>query len=131
MTRQNSIEVEGLGHGSAPIPMGCRVGNVIATSGINGKDPATGKLPEDAAGQAAGCFENLKRVLAAGGMTLGDVVKVTVYIADEAHRAAVNAPWLACFPDPHRRPARHALTLPLRGGMLVQIEALAVAKENA
>jgi 2-iminobutanoate/2-iminopropanoate deaminase len=128
--RQHSIEVEGLGHGTAPIPMACRVGNVIATSGINGKDPVTGKMPEDAAGQAVGCFENLKRVLTAGGMTLGDVAKVTVYIADEAHRAAVNAPWLACFPDPHKRPARHALTLPLRGGMLVQIEALAVAKES-
>jgi 2-iminobutanoate/2-iminopropanoate deaminase len=128
--RQQSIEVEGLGHGSAPIPMGCRVGNVIATSGINGRDPATGAMPPDAAGQAQGCFDNLRRVLEAGGMGLGDVVKLTVYLADEAHRAAINAPWLACFPDPHHRPARHALTLPLRGGMLVQIEALAIAKES-
>jgi 2-iminobutanoate/2-iminopropanoate deaminase len=125
--RQQSLEVAGLGHGSAPIPMGCRVGNVIMTSGISGKDPATGRLPEDAEAQAVLCFENLKAVLAAGGMGLGDVVKVTVYIAEEAHRAAVNAPWLACWPDPHHRPARHALTLPLRGGVKLQIEAFAVA----
>ncbi len=125
--RQQSIEVEGLSHVSAPIPMGCRVGPVLATSGIGGKDPDSGEMPPGAEAQAMNCFENLRRVLAAGGLGLGDVVKVTVYVADEAHRAAVNAPWLKHFPDPQRRPARHALVMPLRGGMLVQIEALAVA----
>ncbi|WP_246295011.1 RidA family protein [Piscinibacter koreensis] len=125
--RQKSIEVPGLSHASAPIPMACRVGPVIATSGIGGKNAVTGELPADAGAQAANCFENLKAVLRAGGMGMGDVVKVTVYIADEAHRAAVNAPWLEHYPDPHRRPARHALVIQLRGGMLVQIEALAVA----
>jgi 2-iminobutanoate/2-iminopropanoate deaminase len=125
--RQKSIEIEGLSHVSAPIPMGCRIGPVLATSGIGGKNPDTGELPQDASAQAANCFENLKRVLAAGGLDLGDVVKITVYVADEAHRAAVNAPWLQHYPHPEHRPARHALVMPLRGGMLVQLEALAVA----
>ena len=127
--RQKSIEVRGLSHQSAPIPMGCRVGAVLATSGIGGKNPDTDTLPPDADSQAVNCFENLKRVLVAGGMDMGDVVKITVYVSDEAHRAAVNTPWLQHFPDPERRPARHALVMPLRGGMLVQIEALAVATD--
>ena len=122
---QTSIEVHGLSHG-APIPMGCRIGPVLATSGIGGKNAETGEMPADAAAQAVNCFENLKKILAAGGLGLGDVVKVTVYLSDEVHRAAVNAPWLQHYPDPARRPARHALVMPLRGGMLVQIEALAV-----
>jgi len=126
---QTSIEVHGLSHQSAPIPMGCRIGPVLATSGIGGKNSETGELPADADSQAVNCFENLKKVLAAGGMGMGDVVKVTVYVSDEAHRAAVNTPWLHHYPDPQRRPARHAMVMPLRGGMLVQIEALAVASE--
>ena len=127
--RQQSLEVPGLSHGTAPIPAGCRVGPILATSGVGGVDRDTGKLPPDAETQAVNCFENLRRVLEAGGMDLGDVVKLTVFIADERHRAAVNGPWLAHYPDAQHRPARHALVMPLRAGMLVQLEALAVAKD--
>lgn len=109
--------------------MGCRVGPVLATSGIGGKNPETDLLPADADTQAVNCFENLQKVLAAGGMDMRDVVKITVYVSDDTHRAAVNKPWLQHYPDPQRRPARHALVMPLRGGMLVQIEALAVATD--
>lgn len=127
--RQKSIEVQGLSHGGTPIPLGCRVGPILATSGVGGADRATGVLPPDAQAQAVNCFDNLKSVLEAGGLDMGDVVKITVFVADEAHRPAVNKPWLQHFPDPAQRPARHALVVPLRGGMLVQLEALAVAKD--
>jgi 2-iminobutanoate/2-iminopropanoate deaminase len=127
--RQKSLEVRGLSHVSAPIPLACRIGPVLATSGIGGKNADTGEMPSSAEAQAANCFENLGRVLAAGGLGLGDVVLVTVYIADESHRAAVNGPWLQHYPNPEHRPARHALVVPLRGGMLVQLEALAVASD--
>lgn len=126
--RQKSIEVKGLEH-AAPIPAACRVGPILATSGIGGRDPASGKIPADVDRQAYHCFENLKSLLAAGGMGLGDVVKITVFVTDDAHREAVNKYWLQCYPDAHRRPARHSHVAPLRGGLLVQIEALAVAKE--
>ena len=126
---QTSIEVHGLSHQSAPIPIGCRIGPILATSGIGGKNPETGEMPVEANAQAANCFDNLKKVLEAGGLGMSNVVKVTVYISDEAHRGAVNAPWLHHFPNPAHRPARHALVMPLRGGMLVQIEALAVASD--
>lgn len=110
--------------------MACRVGPVLATSGIGGKNPESGDMPATAEAQAANCFRNLAVVLRAAGLTLQDVVKVTVYVSDETHRSAVNAPWLQHFPDPQRRPARHALVMPLRGGMLVQVEALAVATSS-
>lgn len=125
--RQKSIEVEGLAH-NAPIPAACRVGPILATSGVGGRDPATGKIPPEPERQAFHCFDNLKRILAEGGMDLGDVVKLTVFVTDEAHREAVNKYWNECYPDPHKRPARHTLVSPLRGGMLMQLEALAVAK---
>jgi 2-iminobutanoate/2-iminopropanoate deaminase len=123
--RQQSIEVENIGH-QAPIPVACRVGNVLATSAISGRDQKTGKLAPDAEGQAKLAFENLKTILAKGGMGLGDVVKVTCFVTDDSFRNALNKYWLECFPDEHKRPARHTLVMPLRG-VLLQIDALAVA----
>ncbi len=124
--RQQSIDVEGIAHG-APIPVASRVGNVIATSAVSGRDAKTGKLAPDADGQARLAFENLKTILAKGGMGLGDVVKVTCWVTDDGFRDALNKYWLECWPDAAKRPARHTLVLPLRGGVLLQIDALAVA----
>lgn len=128
--RPRSIEVEGVSHGTAPIPMGARVGNMIYSSGIMGKDPATDKLPEDGASQSKFMFQNLRTMLKNGGATLEDVVRVTAYVKDNSQREALNAEWLKCFPDPHDRPARHTQVLDLPGGMLVQIEAIAVIQER-
>lgn len=124
--RPRSIEVEGVTHGNAPIPMGARVGNMIFSSGIMGKDPVTDKLPEDAPSQAKFMFQNLRTLMKNGGATLDDVVRVTAYVKSNDHRAALNEEWLKCFPDPHDRPARHTQVVDLPGGMLVQIEAVAV-----
>ena len=127
--RPRSIEVPGVTHGGAPIPMGARVGNTLYSSGILGKDPATDKLPEDAASQARFVFLNMRTLLEAGGATLDDVVRMTVYLKDDSLRDVLNQEWLAAFPDPHDRPARHVHIHPLRGAMLIQIEIVAVVKE--
>jgi 2-iminobutanoate/2-iminopropanoate deaminase len=126
--RPRSLEVPGVTHGTAPIPMGARVGNMIFSSGIMGKDPATDKLPPDSASQAKFMFENLRTLLANGGATLEDVGHVTAYVKDNEQRAALNAEWLKCFPDPHDRPARRTQVADLQGGMLMQIEIIAVVQ---
>jgi len=120
-----SIDLPGASH-NAPIPAAARVGNVLCSSAIAGKDPATGQLPADAATQVRHAFANLRAVLAAGGATLADVVKLTVTIKDNAVREAINAEWLACFPDPHDRPARHIQVHDLQHGMWLQLEVMAV-----
>ncbi len=123
-----SIEVEGVTHGSVPIPMGARVGNMIFSSGIAGKDPATDKVPEDPAAQAHFAFQNMATLVRNGGGTLADVGRVTVFIKDNSMRAHVNKSWLEMFPDPHDRPARHTQVIDLAGGMLVQLEIVAVVQ---
>ena len=127
---RRSIEVPGVSHGNAPIPMGARVGNMIYSSGIMGKDPATDTLPADGPSQAKFMFMNLRSLLAQGGADLGDVVHVKAYVKDNSYRDALNAEWLQCFPDPHDRPARHTMVTDLPGGMLVQIEVVAVVKDG-
>lgn len=127
--RPRSLEVPGVTHGGAPIPMGARVGNTVYSSGILGKDPATDKLPEDAQSQARFVFQNMRTLLEAGGATLDDVVRMTVYLKDDSLRDVLNKEWLAAFPDPHDRPARHVHVQPLRGAMLIQVEIVAVVPE--
>ena len=124
-----SLEVPGVSHGAAPIPLGARVGNTIYSSGIPGIDRLTGKLGEDAASQARFAFDNMRAMLDAGGAGLEDVVRMTVYLKDNAAREHINAQWLQCFPDPHDRPARHTLMHDLQGGMLLQLEVIAIIQE--
>lgn len=133
MTRKRiprSLEVEGLSHGSAPIPMGARVGNTIYSSGIFGKDLLQEGFPPDAPTQAHLMFAHLRSLLANGGASLDDVVHVKAYLSDNAHRIALNAEWVAAFPNPQDRPARHTLVQPLPPGMLMQIEVVAVLTDN-
>ena len=106
--------------------MGARVGNAIFSSGIMGKDPTTNTLPADVAAQVKFAFQNMDSLLQAGGATLDNLVRMTVFIKDDSARAAVNEQWLQRFPDPHDRPARHTLVYDLQSGMLVQLEAVAV-----
>ena len=75
----------------SPLSPGILVGNTLYLSGSTGGDPATGQL-------VAGGFEpemrqimtNMRTVLAAAGMTLGDVVAVTAYLADMSDFARFN-----------------------------------------
>jgi 2-iminobutanoate/2-iminopropanoate deaminase len=122
-----SIDIPGASH-KAPIPAAARVANVICTSAVSGKDPLSGALPADIGAQARNTFANLRAVLEAGGGTLADVVKLGVAIKDNAVREAVNAEWLACFPDPQDRPARHIVVQDLQHGMWLQVEAMAVLR---
>ncbi len=122
MTR--SLQLPHVGH-KAPIPLGARVGPLICSSGIAGKDPADGALPADGATQVVHAFANLRALLAAGGGSLEHVAKLAVTLADDGLREAVNAQWLACFPDPADRPARHIVVQPLGHGMQVHLEVLA------
>lgn len=120
-----SIDVPGASH-KAPIPAAARVGNLLCTSAVSGKDPATGQLPPDAADQARLAFANLRAVLQAGGASLDQVVKFSVTLHQDSVRDAINAEWLAAFPDPQDRPARHITVHPLQHGMLLQLEVMAV-----
>jgi 2-iminobutanoate/2-iminopropanoate deaminase len=130
MRTGRSLDVPGLSH-KAPIPLGARVGPLICSSGIAGKDPATGTLPPDDAAQARHAFANMRALLEAGGATLAHVARLTVTVADDAVRDAVNAEWLAAFPDPADRPARHILVQSLQHGMRLQLEFIALIDKGS
>ena len=80
--------------------------------------------------QVKHAFANLQSLLAAGGASLADVVKLTAYLKDgpnqKAMRDAINVEWLACFPEADDRPARHILIYDLQNGMALQLEVTAM-----
>jgi 2-iminobutanoate/2-iminopropanoate deaminase len=94
-------------------------------SGQLGLDPATGEFAGgDVESQAARALMNLGNVLEAAGCAFEDVVKTTIFLADMADFAAVNAVYGRFVTDPP--PARSTVqvaALP-RGGR-VEIEAIA------
>ena len=104
---------------------GTLAGRWIVTSGQIGLDPKTGALvPGGVAAETERVITNLAAVLAAGGGTLADVVKTTVYLADMADFAPMNEVYAARFPDP--KPARTTIAArELPKSCRVEIEAWA------
>ena len=120
---QRVINIKGLEHPEGS-PNACQIGPLLVSGAIYGKDPETGKLPESVDEQARNAFANLKRVLAAAGMGLDDVAKLTIYVRDEKYSADARKHWAECFPDPSRRPTRRTLEAKIHVG-LVQLEIIA------
>jgi 2-iminobutanoate/2-iminopropanoate deaminase len=129
MPSRRSIEVEGFSHGKQPIPAASRVGNIVMTGGISGRDPKTGLIPDDLDNQTELMFFNLARIMEAAGTSLDRVVKIMVFVKTPEARQVVNKHWLIAFPDPASRPARQTLHNDnLAANMLVQCEATAVVE---
>jgi 2-iminobutanoate/2-iminopropanoate deaminase len=130
MSRRKSFEVLGLQHEN-PIPMGCIIGPFMMSSGIFGMEPGTRKTPPEIEGQCKLMFANVRSVMEAAGGTVDDIIKMVIWAKDKAFKEAVNKEWLAMFPDPHSRPARHTMLYNgFSGNALVQCEIVAVLGEK-
>jgi 2-iminobutanoate/2-iminopropanoate deaminase len=125
MPRRQVVALPGAEH-KAPIPAGVRIGGMFFSSAINGKDPTTGEYPASPADQARFAFDNMATLLRAAGGDVADVAHMTVFLQNRDDKKYVDEQWLAMFPDPADRPARHAVTVERSGKMLIQLEVVAV-----
>jgi 2-iminobutanoate/2-iminopropanoate deaminase len=102
---------------------------LVYTSGQVGIDPKSGDLVAGGVKeQAQRVLENLGAVLAGAGLTLADVVKTTVYLADMQDFAAMNEVYGAAFgAAPPARTTIAAAGLPK--GARVEIECVAVGRD--
>lgn len=89
-------------------------------------DPKTGLLVESDIEQATRrVLENLTLVLAEAGLSLKDVVKTTIYLANLGDFLAVNEIYASYFAAPY--PARATVQVAaLPKGAMIEIEAIAV-----
>lgn len=100
-------------------------GDLVFCSGQIGLDPQSGQLVGPGAGeQARQCLKNLEAVLGAAGLSLGDVVKTTVFLTDMGDFAEVNEAYSSMMAG--EPPARSAVVVTsLPKGARVEIEAVA------
>jgi 2-iminobutanoate/2-iminopropanoate deaminase len=128
---RHSIHLAGFSHEN-PVPAACRVGDLLVTGAVHGggRGSAAEDFPPGADEQTRVMFARVAEILEAAGASLDDVAKVSVRIADPAHRAALNDRWCALFPDPASRPARQVTVGTTQPHILVQCEVMAVLADG-
>ena len=111
MAKRKSINYPGFKHEN-PIPNASRIGSILMSSIMSGRDPETAKMPPELADQVTNVFKQIKLCVEAAGGSVDDIIKVNFWMKDPATgRAALNGEWSKMFPDPASRPARHTLAL--------------------
>jgi len=116
--------------GAAPAPVGpysqaVAHGGLLFASGQIPLDPATGRLVEgDVEAQTRRVLANLRAVLEAGGASLAQVVRTTIYLVDLSVFARVNAVYAEHFPE--NRPTRTTVQVNrLPGPIAVELKVIA------
>ena len=105
------------------VPAGLRF---VYTSGQLGL-AEDGSVAEGAAAQAAICFGNVDRILAAGGATRADVVRINAYVTDRAHMPGYMSARDAWLKEVERLPASTLVIVSgfTRAEFLVEVEVVA------
>lgn len=107
-----------------PYSHAVRAGGLLFCSGQIPLDPDTGELVGGtAADQARRCLENLGAVCAAAGASLGDAVRLTIYMTDLGAFTDVNEAYATYFQtEPPARVTVGVAALPK--GAQVEIDAV-------
>ena len=109
----------------APYSSAIQVGSTLYVSGQIPLDPNTGKLVAGGIKeQTEQVFNNLADALAKAGMSLANVVKATVFMADLSEFGAMNEVYAKRMPAPH--PARSTIgvaALPLAAKVEIEVVA--------
>ncbi len=127
MQQRKVIQTQHAPAAIGPYSQAIRAGSLVFASGQLGLDPQTGKLQDGVEAQAHQVLANVKAVLEAAGTSVENVVKSTLFLADMADFAKVNAIYGEVFR--HEPPARSTIqvaALPLGG--LVELEVVALVE---
>ena len=124
MHRQ-TVDAPGAPAAVGPYSHAVRTGDLLFCSGQVPLEPSTGELVKDAIeGQTRRCLQNLAAVAGAGGGSLANAVRCTVYLTDMGDFARVNEVYAEFFGggDPPARVAVGVAALPK--GADVEIDAI-------
>ncbi|MGC9422077.1 RidA family protein [Vibrio sp.] len=112
-----------------PYVQGVDLGNMVLTSGQIPVNSETGDIPTGIAAQARQSLDNVKAVIESSGLTVGDIVKMTVFVKDLNDFSTVNQVYGQFF-DEHNvahYPARSCVEVArLPKDVGIEIEAIAV-----
>jgi len=90
-------------------------------SGMIATDPQA-----DPYNQSVSCLEKIKSLVEAAGGKMADIVKITVFLTDMAHRAEFSRARAEFFPG--RKPCSTLVGISslARAGLVVEVEAIAI-----
>ena len=108
-----------------PYSQAVRFGNLIFVSGQIPIEPESGKiLKGNIKGQTKQVLKNLNNILAAGGSSLDNVLRTTIFLTDLEDYTVVNETYAQCFNDlPPARSTVQVAKLPMNAQ--IEIDAIA------
>lgn len=108
-----------------PYSQAIEVGGLVFTSGQLPIDPTTGNFADGGVKeQTRQSLTNAAAILEEAGLSMANVVKTTVFLADMGDFAAMNEVYATFFSQPY--PARSAVAVKtLPKGALVEVECIA------
>ena len=113
-----------------PYSPAIRIADLIYTSGSLGIDPQSGELvPGGIEGETRQALLNINTILEAGGSSLGQIVKTTVFLQNLEEFPQMNAVYAGFFDD--QPPARTTVEVAaLPKGAAIEIEAVAIVSDE-
>ncbi len=120
------VNTESAPRAIGPYSQAVHCNNTVYLSGQIPLDPVSGELVGGSIdAQTRRVFENLKMVCEAAGGSLGQIVRVGIYLTDLASFSAVNAVMAEVFTEPY--PARSTIGVAaLPRGAEVEVDAIMV-----
>ena len=127
MTR-DARQPEGVARPTPPYSPVVVSGDLVFTAGQVALDEHGSIVPGGIEEQTRQVLDNVERCLAAAGCSMGDVTKVTVFLADLSDFDHFNGVYAQRFAEPF--PARSTVGVRLADGLLVEIEVVARRPAN-
>jgi 2-iminobutanoate/2-iminopropanoate deaminase len=123
---KQAVFPEGAAKPIGPYSPAVKAGGFLFTSGQIAIDPATGdSIKGDIEKEAVQVMENLKSLVESAGVSMGDVVKTTCYLADIKKVPVFNEVYKKYFPQDNY-PARSTIQAgALPAGFSVEVDAIA------
>ena len=109
-----------------PIPAAAIHGGILISSVISGKSSVTDAYSKDKTEQISLVFKYIEKIISEAGGSVQNIIKMDLYFRDKSDRSLVNPEWEKMFPDPKKRPARHAQIGDLPENCCLQVTITAV-----
>jgi 2-iminobutanoate/2-iminopropanoate deaminase len=112
------------------LSQGIRFGELLFISGQAGADDDGNIVEGGFRAQGEQAFRNLRRALEAGGSSLDDVIKVTIFVTDMGNFQDVVALRRAFFTEPYPADTIAEISALYHPDAMIEIEAIAAVRDG-